>query len=158
MGFTMPHTSTHSHSQTPMHTHPGIQRYFLTITHCVGPMALVWVLNPPALDKKETSDYVSNEKLPYQTFKSGNVSTDKLPVSLQRHDLPSWLAKSTGCSHNLPGPTKGTSAKLTQYATGNWTERLHKQLWEKFVRGTFKEGWNDSIIVLPELSYGTWLK
>lgn len=106
MGLTMPHTSTHSHSQPPMHTHPGIQLYFLTITLCVVPWLLCEFWIRPHLISR-THLIMRNFHIRYLSW--GNVSPDELLVSFQLHqlhNLPSWLATNTGCSNN-PGDQPG---------------------------------------------------
>lgn len=79
MGLAMPQTSTHFHSAAT-HAHTSSHSALLSDNNPLcGVTALVWILNPPALDTKDTSDYVSNGKLPDQIFKSGNVSPGPPP-------------------------------------------------------------------------------
>lgn len=102
MGLTITQTSTDSHSAT---THAHTSSHTALCPHktpLCGVVAVVWILKPASLDKKDTADYVSNEKLPHPKCKSGNVSPDELLVSFQLHQLhylSSWLATNTGCSH-----------------------------------------------------------
>lgn len=63
MGLTTTHTSTHSHSSAT-HTHTSSHSARLPDNNPLSAVtALVWILNPPVLDKEDASDYVRNEKL-----------------------------------------------------------------------------------------------